>query len=60
MRFQFFFWRLPDAICRNISSSAIGFTFGIGTVHLPAFSFRFCLTVFDRIFARVTFSLSSR
>mmetsp|Transcript_6764 Transcript_6764/g.21025 ORF Transcript_6764/g.21025 Transcript_6764/m.21025 type:complete len:207 (+) Transcript_6764:668-1288(+) len=52
--------RLPVDCTRNISSSATGLTFGIGTLHLPAFSARFCFTVFDRIFARDTPSRSSK
>merc|ERR1712070_859411 len=59
-RFQAFFLRLPDACTRNISSSATALTLGIGTDHLPAFSARFCLMEFERIFARDVPSRSRR
>mmetsp|Transcript_20168 Transcript_20168/g.68312 ORF Transcript_20168/g.68312 Transcript_20168/m.68312 type:complete len:264 (+) Transcript_20168:52-843(+) len=59
-RFQLFFLRFPEACTRNISSSATGRTFGIGTVHLPAFSARFCLMELERILARETPSRSSK
>ena len=48
--FHAFFFRFPDLTTWNISPQLIGFTFGIGTYHLPAFSFRFCLTIFDSSF----------
>mmetsp|Transcript_25737 Transcript_25737/g.76163 ORF Transcript_25737/g.76163 Transcript_25737/m.76163 type:complete len:321 (-) Transcript_25737:215-1177(-) len=60
MRFQLFFMRLPDLSTLNISSSATGRTFGSGTSHLPAFSFRFCLIVLLSTLALSTCSLSSR
>lgn len=44
----------------NTSTSETAFTLGIGTSHLPAFSFRFCLIIFDSTLARVWFSRSSR
>merc|ERR1719261_968543 len=59
-RFQAFFLRLPDACTRNISSSATARTLGIGTDHFPAFSARFCLMLFERIFALEVPSLSRR
>merc|ERR1719261_1774700 len=59
-RFQAFFLRLPDACTRNISSSATALTLGIGTDHFPAFSARFCLMLFERIFARDVPSRSSK
>lgn len=39
--------RFPEASALNISSSATGFTLGMGTDHFPAFSARFCFTVLD-------------
>mmetsp|Transcript_34586 Transcript_34586/g.84698 ORF Transcript_34586/g.84698 Transcript_34586/m.84698 type:complete len:200 (-) Transcript_34586:305-904(-) len=60
MRFQLFFWRLPLRMTRNISSSAMGRTFGSGTSHFPAFSLRFCLMVLDSTLARLVCSRSSR
>jgi hypothetical protein len=51
MRFHDFFIRFPLRMTLNISSSATGRTLGKGTSHFPAFSFRFCFTVFDSTFA---------
>ena len=45
--------RLPEAMARNISSSATGLTLGMGTDHFPAFSARFCFTVLDSTCWRV-------
>mmetsp|Transcript_43163 Transcript_43163/g.102425 ORF Transcript_43163/g.102425 Transcript_43163/m.102425 type:complete len:259 (-) Transcript_43163:238-1014(-) len=60
MRFHAFLRRFPDFITLNISFSAMGRTFGSGTSHLPAFSFRFCLIVLLSTLARSTWSLSRR
>ena len=56
--FHVFFCLLPERMTRNISSSAIGRTFGKGTSHFPAFSFRFCLIVLESTFALEVVSLS--
>ena len=45
-------FRFPLLITLNISSSATGFTLGIGTSHFPAFSFLFCLTVLLSTYVR--------
>ena len=60
MRFHDLDFFLPVMTVLNISSSAMGLTLGRGTAHLPAFSFRFCFTVLESTFARVTPSRSSR
>jgi hypothetical protein len=44
-RFHALFFRSPVRMTLNISASEMLGTFGMGTVHLPAFSFRFCLMV---------------
>src|SRR5689334_15085397 len=59
-RFQFLVFFLPVLIARNISSSETGLTLGIGTAHLPAFSFRFCLIVLLSTLALVTPSRSNK
>ena len=50
----------PEYFIWNISSSVIGFTTGIGTDHLPAFSFRFCFIVFDKILLLFVSSRSNK
>mmetsp|Transcript_10053 Transcript_10053/g.31276 ORF Transcript_10053/g.31276 Transcript_10053/m.31276 type:complete len:219 (+) Transcript_10053:408-1064(+) len=60
MRFQAFFLRLPLRRILNISSSVMALTFGMGTAHLPAFSFLFCLIMLERTFVRFTCSRSRR
>ena len=49
IRFHILLFLLPVRMTLNISASVIGFTLGIGTAYLPAFSLRFCLTEFERI-----------
>ena len=44
----------------NLTSSQTHLTAGMGTSHLPAFSFLFCLTILDMTLACVCCSLSSR
>merc|ERR1712121_565467 len=60
MRFHAFLFGLPDLTTLKTSASDTPLTFGIGTFHLPAFSFLFCLIVFDKTFARIWFSRSNR
>mmetsp|Transcript_13476 Transcript_13476/g.43015 ORF Transcript_13476/g.43015 Transcript_13476/m.43015 type:complete len:256 (+) Transcript_13476:113-880(+) len=60
MRFQAFCFFLPVRITLNISASDTAPTLGMGTSHLPAFSFRFCFTVLLSTLARDTPSRSSR
>ena len=60
IRFHAFFFRFPVLITLNISASEMLGTFGIGTVHFPAFSFRFCLIVLLSTFALDTPSRSSK
>mmetsp|Transcript_9299 Transcript_9299/g.15281 ORF Transcript_9299/g.15281 Transcript_9299/m.15281 type:complete len:206 (+) Transcript_9299:1-618(+) len=60
IRFHAFFFRLPLRRILNISSSVMAFTFGMGTCHLPAFSLRFCLIMFERTLVRLTCSRSKR
>mmetsp|Transcript_1815 Transcript_1815/g.3305 ORF Transcript_1815/g.3305 Transcript_1815/m.3305 type:complete len:232 (-) Transcript_1815:192-887(-) len=60
IRFHSLAFRLPVRRTLNTSSSATGFTRGRGTDHFPALSFLFCLIVFDRTFARLCNSLSSK
>ena len=60
MRFHCFFFRLPDLITLKTSSSETAATFGMGTDHLPAFSFRFCLIELERTLACDIPSRSSR
>uniref|UniRef100_A0A2M4C634 Putative secreted protein n=1 Tax=Anopheles marajoara TaxID=58244 RepID=A0A2M4C634_9DIPT len=51
IRFQAFRRVLPLRITLNTSASDWARTFGIGTSHLPAFSFRFCLIILDSTLA---------
>mmetsp|Transcript_6530 Transcript_6530/g.7509 ORF Transcript_6530/g.7509 Transcript_6530/m.7509 type:complete len:201 (-) Transcript_6530:230-832(-) len=60
IRFQELCFLFPDLKTLNISSSAIGRTFGRGTSHFPAFSLRFCLTVLLSTLALAVCSRSSR
>jgi len=50
IRFHILLFLLPVRMTLNISASVIGFTLGIGTAYLPAFSLRFCLTELERIY----------
>ena len=59
-RFHCFLFLFPDLITWNISASVIALTFGIGTAHLPAFSFLFYFIMLVKIFVLWVFSLSSR
>ena len=58
--FHCFLFLFPLLRTLKTSSSAIGLTLGKGTSHLPAFSFRFCFTVFERTLLLEACSLSSR
>jgi hypothetical protein len=53
-RFHALLFFLPVFNTLNISASVIGRTFGTGTLHLPAFSLRFCFTLFDNTYAPST------
>ena len=47
-------FRLPVLMTLNISSSVMGATLGSGTLHLPAFCFRFSLIVLLSTYATMT------
>ncbi|KAH1022554.1 hypothetical protein HUJ04_011938 [Dendroctonus ponderosae] len=60
IRFQAFLLVFPDRTTRITSESAWARTFGIGTSHLPAFSFLFCLIMFESTLALDCTSRSSK